>query len=270
MILKAQLNKLMHATPHSLLGYRVIGTGPAHVLIIHDFFCDTTSYEAIIPYLDPERHTYCLADLRGYGKSMGMTGTYTIDEIAQDLITLTNYLGWKQFQAIGHSMGGQFIQYLALRHPERVQSLIAITPVPPCGSPVLPEVAENIKAAAKGNQAIAHGIMQWIIGERMGQGFIRFKLSSWYATSTEAARLGYFQTFSQTNFSQEVEGSTIPLLVIAGENDPSYSADSLKNRMLCHYPNSRVEIVPNASHYPIQESPTYLVGLIEKFSKTLQ
>ncbi len=260
----------MHITPQPRLGHRLIGTGPAHVLIIHDFFCDTTSYEAIIPYLDTEGHTYCLADLRGYGKSMDMTGTYTVDEIAQDLIELANHLGWKQFQAIGHSMGGQFIQYLALKHPKRVTSLIAITPVPPCGSTVLPEVAESIEAAAKGNQAIAHGIMQWIIGERMGQGFIRFKLARWYATSTEAARLGYFKAFSQTDFSKEVDGSKIPLLVIAGENDQSYSEDSLKTRMLCHYPNSRLEIVPNASHYPIQESPTYLVGLIEKFSSALQ
>jgi pimeloyl-ACP methyl ester carboxylesterase len=247
------------------LKYRMLGQGPKKILITHDFFSDTTSYEAILPYLQLEACTYVFVDLRGYGLNKAITGTYTVEEVANDLISVANDLNWDAFQAIGHSMTGQFIQYMAYAYPKRVKSLIAITPVPPCGSKMPDEIAEKVTSAAKGDTLIAESILSMIIGERMAKGFIQFKVKRWYETSTEAARLGYLKAFTQTDFSNKIHGLQIPIRVITGEFDLSYSAAALKENMLIHYPSHDLRVVPNSSHYPIQESPPYLTRLMEDF-----
>lgn len=50
----------------SFTGY---GEGPVRVLVLHDWFCDHSSWEAALPYLTSARFTYVFADLRGYGAS---------------------------------------------------------------------------------------------------------------------------------------------------------------------------------------------------------
>lgn len=247
------------------LKYRLYGQGDKKLLITHDFFSDTTSYDAILPYLDPHACTYVFVDLRGYGLNKNCTGQYTVEEVAEDLIAVANDLQWNTFQAIGHSMTGQFIQYLAYTYPKRVKSLIAITPVPPCGSAFEPNVAEMVINAAKGDMGLAKAILTSIIGDRMAQSFIEFKVKRWYETSTQAARLGYFTAFTQTNFTHKIKNLAVPILVITGEFDVSYSATALKENMLPHYPQHTLEVVPNSSHYPIQESPPYLLRLWERF-----
>ncbi len=52
----------------SLIGYKLIGTGTEKVLALHNWFCDSTSYDPVLPYLDTEKYTYLFMDARGYGR----------------------------------------------------------------------------------------------------------------------------------------------------------------------------------------------------------
>lgn len=131
--------------------FTTVGKGPEKVLVLHDFFAHTASYEPLHSYLDKNLFTYVFFDLRGYGKSKEMTGTYTLKEVTEDCLTLLDQLGWKNFHAIGHSMTGLTIQYLNRCIPDRMLSATAITPVPATGSP-LPEdflayICEGINGA---------------------------------------------------------------------------------------------------------------------------
>lgn len=103
------------------------------MLVLHDWFCDHSSWDAAIPYLTPERFTYVFADLRGYGASREIEGDYTLDEAAKDAIALADKLGWSRFSLIGHSMSGLIVQRVAQRVPDRIAGLVAITPVSPTG-----------------------------------------------------------------------------------------------------------------------------------------
>ena len=49
------------------LGFTRYGDGPIPVIVLHDWFCDHSSWDAALPYLTPSRFTYVFADLRGYG-----------------------------------------------------------------------------------------------------------------------------------------------------------------------------------------------------------
>jgi 3-oxoadipate enol-lactonase len=68
------------------LGFTTYGHGPLRVLVLHDWFCDHSSWDATLPYLTQDRFTYVFGDLRGYGSSREIEGTNTLDEAAGDAI----------------------------------------------------------------------------------------------------------------------------------------------------------------------------------------
>jgi len=56
------------------LGFTTYGYGPLRVLVLHDWFCDHSNWDAMLPYLTPDGFTYVFGDLRGYGASREIEG----------------------------------------------------------------------------------------------------------------------------------------------------------------------------------------------------
>ncbi|MFB6850230.1 alpha/beta fold hydrolase [Streptomyces sp. NPDC056373] len=67
-------------------------------------------------------------DLRGHGLSAVPDEGNTPAEMADDLAALIQALGTGPVVAVGHSMGGQVVNLLAVRHPHTVRSVIALDP----------------------------------------------------------------------------------------------------------------------------------------------
>ena len=63
-----------------VIGHKIHGSGTERVFMFNDWLADCTSYEPMLPYLDLEKFTYALTDLRGYGRSRGIKGQYTAEE----------------------------------------------------------------------------------------------------------------------------------------------------------------------------------------------
>lgn len=61
------------------LGFKQYGQGPVRAIVLHDWFCDHTNWDAITPYLTPDQFSYVFADLRGYGDSRHLSGDYTLE-----------------------------------------------------------------------------------------------------------------------------------------------------------------------------------------------
>lgn len=57
----------------------------------------------------------------------------------------------------------------------------------------------------------------------------------------------------------------MPIKVIAGANDPALSAEVMKATYLAWYPNAELEVMANAGHYPMNETPVALATSIESF-----
>lgn len=75
-----------------------------------------------------EKHFRCiLMDNRGAGLSDKPDGPYTTEMMADDTAGLMDALGIENARVAGISMGGAIAQSLALRHPQKVRSMVLVS-----------------------------------------------------------------------------------------------------------------------------------------------
>jgi pimeloyl-ACP methyl ester carboxylesterase len=252
-----------------LIAYKQIGSGKEKVLVMHSWTGDSTSYDFMLPYLNTDEYTYVFVDLRGYGGSKSMQGAFSVEEASSDAIKLINSLAWDEFHLIGHSMSGMIVQKIAVNNPSRVKSLVAITPVPACGTPGPKEIMDFFAGMAVDNDEAAMEFVNRLTDNRYTKAFAKKMITDIRQYSTSQARLGYMNMFFNTDFSESVKGLQTPILVLFGEYDAGILDEALmRNTFLKWYPNAHLECCKGSGHYPMIETPVTLVIAIEKFLST--
>ena len=105
------------------LAYRDLGRRhPQTLLLIHGFPFDHRMWQAQLAGLSGDVRVIA-PDLRGAGESEVTPGPYSMDQYADDLVTLMDHLEVTQAVVAGLSMGGYIAFALWRRHPERVRAL---------------------------------------------------------------------------------------------------------------------------------------------------
>jgi 3-oxoadipate enol-lactonase len=90
-------------------------------------FCNGsgTTVHAVRPLLDLVAAKFDLLawDYRGLGRSVPLTGPYTMADLAADAVGLLEIAGWDICRVLGVSFGGMVAQEFAVTNPERVEHL---------------------------------------------------------------------------------------------------------------------------------------------------
>ncbi len=248
------------------IGHDIHGSGNEGVIVLHGWFGDHSVFEPMFPYLDTDTFTYAFVNYRGYGASRDMDGEHTMAEIAADAIGLADHLGWERFHVIGHSMGGMAMQRVALDAPSRVKSGVAVTPVPASGVP-LDEDGRALFGGAPDNDDNRRMILDFTTGNRLSGRWLDTKVKASRETTTRDAFAGYLVAWSQTDFSDEVKGLDLPVLVLYGEHDQAFTADAMKQTYMDWLPNAELVMIGNSGHYPMQEAPVFLATRMEAFMR---
>jgi pimeloyl-ACP methyl ester carboxylesterase len=241
----------------------IVGTGPVRVLALHGWFGSAQAWGPFAELLDPARFSVAYFDYRGYGARIHETGEYSLDEIATDALQLADELGWQRFHLMGHSMGGKAIVRTLVAAPERVGSMLAITPVPVCAIP-FDEPTWQLFSSAATDIASRRAIIDFSTGSRLSKRWIAALADHSWAHSTPEAFGAYLQAWAKTDFVAQAKGMEAPIHVVVGENDASITAELMQATTMQWFPHASLEVMRGAGHYPTDETPVALATSAEK------
>ena len=191
-------------------------------------------------------------DNRGVGRSDKPVGSYDLEQMAADAVAVLDAAGVDSAHVIGASMGGVIAQIMAVRHPERVRSLVlACTACRHLGW--RRELLEDwaALAQAQGMRAFAAENMRWLVGPRALRRF-------WpaFGVLTPLAISAPAHSFvSQVNAILDMDDSVrellhtvdVPTLVLVGSQDIlTPQADSEEIAELI--PDAELAVVQGGAH----------------------
>jgi pimeloyl-ACP methyl ester carboxylesterase len=105
------------------LYYETSGQGDP-LIVLHGAYMNIPSMGAIIPKLAETHKVYAL-ELQGHGRSTDTDRPITYPNLADDVAAFMDSVGLQKADVFGYSMGAAAALQLAIRHPEKVDQLVA-------------------------------------------------------------------------------------------------------------------------------------------------
>jgi len=246
------------------LGHCRIGTGPALCVVLHEWLGDHVNWEPTLPYFDLTRCTLVFMDLRGYGWSRAVAGSYTLEEATDDVLRTADQLQLSRFHLVGHSMSGLVAQQIALSAAGRIQSVTLFSPVPPTGFHADETAMRALNAVIDGDEAASRAITART-GNRYGAGFMQRKLHIAREAATVEAMRGYLKMFTSSAITDDTHRLAAPMHVVNGAQDIAfYRGEDSHNAFALAYPQATFELIDDAGHYAMLETPIRVASVIEK------
>ena len=117
---------------HDGLTFDVRVAGPEDgtpVVLLHGFPQTSLSWAGVIQRLEGSGLRLVAPDQRGYspGARPAAVAAYGIDRLAGDVLAVAEALVGPRFHLVGHDWGASVAWYVAAHHPDRVQSLTALS-----------------------------------------------------------------------------------------------------------------------------------------------
>jgi 3-oxoadipate enol-lactonase len=250
------------------LGHSMVGDGAVKVVVTNDWLCDTTTWESARAFMDGARFTWAFADLRGYGRSKDRAGAHTLEEAAGDVVALADALGWERFAIVGHSMSSLVALHLAQRS-DRITRAVALTPPPPGGFGADAATMDAMRALARSDVATRAGFVRSRPGPPLSEGWARFKAERWHACADPEAAAAYVPMFAGRGLPDLATRIACPVLAVTGELDIEPMRSAAVTKLLAPLCGDlEVTPLPSCGHYPMQEAPPLLVGIVERFLLT--
>ncbi|MFV9503785.1 MAG: alpha/beta fold hydrolase [Oscillochloridaceae bacterium umkhey_bin13] len=239
---------------------------PAHgpnIVLIHGFGTANTSWNTVGPLLARAGYATYALDLGGFGlSSKAWEANYGHPEQADLVAAWMEHLGLDSALIVGHSMGGNVAAHLALRHPQRVATLVLAAPAILSGLVTTPrQLSGLVKVPAL--RLAARLAVRWIIKR---SDFSQFEASNpqvlrvlrtadWDQALVATAR----DSWANQLTPEQLGSINVKTLLIWGTNDQTIPVtDSVRLKALL--PDAHFISMPGSGHMAHEEDPHSFVA----------
>jgi pimeloyl-ACP methyl ester carboxylesterase len=250
------------------------GEGP-DVMLVHGFPDSHWVWRHQIPALVKAGYRVIAPDLRGFGDSEAPIGpsNYRLDRLVDDLRALLDALGIERVRLIGHDWGGWTSILLGLDSPRRIERMVALDTPHPWQRPrlsLLPELWRTWYVAANaipGLGAWLHRRTDHVAGilrrGSSGDPFSEDELAAYADSFREPERaraVSALYRYYHRALGEAWRGKwrdrrlTVPTLLMLSARD-LYVTPKVAPGYESHADEMRLEIVPGANHFLVDEQP---------------
>jgi 3-oxoadipate enol-lactonase len=206
-------------------------------------------------------------DQRGHGGTDAPDGKYSFDILVKDVIALMDALDIKRAHFCGLSMGGMTALFLAERHADRFDRIIACD----CGPASTPASALQWKeridlGAEKGMDALADiTVNRWYSPDFLAtKAPVLDKVRNMIRTTPYKGFAGCAYALSDFDLKPGLAGIKNPILLICGTKDPTFPGIKAINAAV---PGSKLITIEGAGHISNTEQPENFTRAIRDFLK---
>ena len=240
--------------------YEVSGEGEP-IVVLPGAHMNIITMGKIIPLLAETHKVYAL-EFQGHGRTNDIDRPITYENLADDVAALMDELGLEQADVFGYSMGAGAGVQLAIRHPDKVEHL----------------VAASVSYSSEGWQQVYKDMIPQMSMEM----FAPFE-EQWKALSPNPDGFEAFidkmiaLEHEEFDWREDVQALETPVLLITSDADVTVLEHSVELfRMLGGgimgdmgqpLPKSRLAVLPATSHTAIITQTGLLMGFIEPFLK---
>ncbi|GAA4688413.1 alpha/beta fold hydrolase [Nocardioides nanhaiensis] len=259
------------------------GTGPA-LLLLHGLGCDHTTWLPVIDTL-ARRYTVIAPDLLGHGQSAKPRADYSVGGYANGMRDLLTVLGIDKATVVGHSFGGGVAMQFAYQFPERTERLMLVA-----SGGLGPEVSPLIRAITTPGYHHVMGALTLPGVRHVGVAGLKALAASGLRSTRDLAEVAdIYDTFKDPHARHAIRHvvravvdwrgqivtmadrayltQAMPMAVVWGREDHVIPVRHASNAAALA-PEARVEVLPNAGHFPHKDHPERFAKIVHDFIRT--
>mgnify|MGYP001417171695 CR=1 FL=1 len=242
-----------------------IGNGTPLVLV-HGFLGSSEMWNPQINFFKDNFRIIAPA-LPGFGKSRDIHSCDTIECMAKSILNLLENKEIRNFNLLGHSMGGMIAQEMTKIAGDKILKLVCYGTGPRGNIPGRFETIDQSRKKLKlnGLKDTAHRIAKtWFIKEEKAKYFYLCEEAR-KQTSIEATDNGLIamKNWDGVDNLKNIKNET---LIVWGDKDKAYNFDQVET-LSNNIPNSDLKIIKGCSHNVHLEKPNEFNKVIEEFLK---
>jgi pimeloyl-ACP methyl ester carboxylesterase len=265
------------------VSYRLAGRGPVLVLL-HGIAGSSDTWDELIPAL-AEHFTVIAPDLLGHGKSSKPPAEYSMGAYASNVRDLLTALGQTRATLVGHSLGGGVAMQFSYQFPDICERLVLVSsgglgrelhPILrlaalPGAEWVLPKLCSpRLRSLVDGGAKILGSLGLRTVTD------LREVWRSYVSLFDAEARQAFIYTVRTavdiggqraTALDRLYLASQMPTLIVWGAQDRMIPVQHGHDAHAA-IEGSRLEIFPDAGHFPYLESPLRFVTVLIEFMRT--
>jgi pimeloyl-ACP methyl ester carboxylesterase len=246
-----------------------IDSGEGRPIVLLHGFCGSSSYwEFVIPTLSADFRVIAL-DLPGHGQSEPLKGNSSIEDIADQVKKLLDALNLSEVTMFGHSLGGYITLAFAEKYSSQLKgySLIHSTAFPDSEEAKKGRLTNIEKINQSGIYSLIDGLVPKLFSpENQDENYVGTAMEIGYSTSAQGAIDALHAMKDRPDRNQVLESSTLPVLLVAGEQDQIIPAEKTFS---VNKSNIKHSLIKESGHMSMFENPLELISEIQGFLASL-